>query len=176
MKIIGTTLLVLLLTEASGQAVAQEASTTPPANPCETEAHYHDFDFWLGTWEVFVGDKKAGENTISRQEKGCLLLEQWTDVRGGTGQSYNFYIPDTGQWRQVWVSEHIVIDYSGGLSDDGSMQLNGWIVYQAKQNRFDFKGIWTPLEDGSVRQHFEQYDAEKDEWTPLFTGIYRRKQ
>lgn len=161
---------------SAGLAGAQEESASSPANPCQTQAHYHDFDFWLGSWDVYVGDVKAGENTISRQEKGCLLLEQWTDSAGGTGQSYNFYVPDSNEWRQVWVSEHIIIDYSGGLTEEGSMLLTGWMVYQKNRQRVEFRGTWTPMDDGTVRQHFEQYDAATDTWNALFTGIYHRRE
>lgn len=167
-----TVSLILALALVPGLARAQENT-----NPCEENDHYRDFDFWVGEWDVYAegsGDK-AGENSIQYEEASCLIVERWTSVSGGTGQSYNYFDPATEKWRQVWVSQAAIIDYEGGLNDEGSMELRGTITYQRSGQTADFLGIWTLQEDGSVRQHFEQYDAENDEWTPWFTGIYRRK-
>ena len=147
----------------------------PAASACESDPRYSEFDFWLGEWEVTVNDKKAGENTITKEEGGCLVLEKWTDVNGGTGQSYNFFNPDAGQWRQVWVSNYMTIDYSGGLTADGSMELVGEVTFFHDRSTAKFLGRWTLQEDGSVRQYFEQYDDEQGQMVPVFTGIYRRK-
>ena len=152
---------------------AQE-STAPPAT-CKTEPGYSEFDFWLGDWDVYVDGKKAGENTITKEEGDCLVLEKWTDVNGGTGQSYNYFNPDTEKWRQVWVSSFMAIDYVGGLTPDGSMELVGDVTYFHNKKTLKFLGRWTLQEDGTVRQYFEQFDEEKGAMVPIFTGIYHRK-
>ena len=154
-------------------AFAQDGQAPQPA--CQSDARYRQFDFWLGEWDVFVDGRRSGENTISREEGGCLVLERWTDVAGGTGQSYNFFNPATGQWRQVWVSDFMTIDYSGGLNAGGAMELRGRITYFGTERSFDFLGRWTALDDGTVEQYFEQYDPDRKEMVPIFTGIYRRK-
>ena len=154
-------------------ANAQE--NQPPQPACESDPRYSEFDFWLGTWDVYVNDQKAGENTITREEGGCLVLEKWTDVNGGTGQSYNYFNPDTEQWRQVWVSNYMAIDYVGGLTEDGSMELVGEITFFHNQKTQKFLGRWTPQDDGTVKQYFEQFDEKKGEMVPVFTGIYHRQ-
>ena len=166
-------LLATLPVLAASTLVAQEEAA-PPAT-CETDPRYSQFDFWLGTWEVFVDDQKAGDNIITREEEGCLVLERWTDVNGGTGQSYNYFNPDTEKWRQVWVSKTMTIDYEGGLTEDGSMELVGEITYFHNETTLDFLGRWTLQDDGTVRQYFEQFDADKGKMVPVFTGIYHRK-
>ena len=149
-------------------------SETASAAACE-EAAYRAFDFWVGDWTVATPDgDKAGDNLITVEEGGCLILERWSSVSGGTGQSYNYYDPAREAWRQVWVSSTAVIDYEGGLTDAGEMVLEGEIAYRTGVVA-PFRGIWTPLDDGRVRQHFDQYDAEKKEWTAWFTGIYTKK-
>ncbi len=158
-------------------AAPASAQTPPSPVPCQ-EAVYRDFDFWLGEWEVTqvggAGDGQvAGHNSITSEEGGCLIVERWTNSGGGTGQSYNFFDPGTEQWRQVWVSAGAVIDYAGGLNEEGEMVLEGEIRNHGGPTA-PFRGIWTPNEDGSVRQHFEQYDAASDEWRTWFTGLYRR--
>ena len=93
-------------------------------------------------------------------------------VNGGTGQSYNYYDPARQKWRQVWVSSTAMIDYEGGLTETGSMKLEGTITYLANAQTAPFTGEWTLNENGTVRQYFEQYDAESDTWKPWFTGLY----
>lgn len=155
-------------------ASAQDTGTASPAPPCSQEA-YKQFDFWLGTWEVTTPDGAvAGINEITREEGGCLILETWTSATGGSGQSYNYYNPASDKWRQVWVSSGFIIDYEGGLTETGSMKLAGTITYTASALEADFTGEWSLNEDGTVTQHFEQYDPEKEEWSAWFTGTYTK--
>ncbi len=168
-----TAIATLAASCATAQQATSQAQTSPPP-PCQPEI-YRAFDFWVGDWEVFDhNDQKAGENKISIQENGCLLLEEWTGAQGSTGQSYNFFDPGMEKWRQVWVSSGATIDYAGGLNDQGAMELEGEIAYRTGKTA-PFKGTWTLQDDGSVRQHFEQYDAEKKEWSDWFIGIYKKK-
>ena len=77
------------------------------------------------------------------------------------------------KWRQVWVSGAATIDYAGGLDDDGAMALEGEIAYR-NGTTAPFRGVWTLQDDGSVRQHFTQYDAETKQWNDWFIGIYKK--
>ncbi len=170
-------LLSLIFPFAAACASAQQAAQTPPPPPCQDKV-FHDFDFWVGEWEVTTAKGQvAGTNSIQKEEYGCLLVERWTSASGVTGQSYNFVDLETGKWRQVWVSAGATIDYSGGLNEDGAMILEGTIGYPAGQpgNGSKFKGAWTPNEDGTVTQHFQQHNAETGEWSDWFIGIYTRK-
>lgn len=154
-------------------ALAQDNSQ--PAT-CGGEA-FKQFDFWIGNWDVTTPDGNlAGENLITSEENGCLILERWQSANGGTGQSYNFYNPATEKWRQVWISQGGMIDYEGGLTESGSMKLEGTITNVATGLQAPFTGEWTPNEDGTVTQYFEQYDAETEQWNPWFSGLYTRKE
>ena len=151
------------------------ANATLAAAPCTTE-RYRDFDFWLGEWVVELANGNiAGRNHIVAQHGGCLLSESWTSARGGTGSSMNYYDASTEQWRQLWVSPGAIIDISGGLEEGygSSMVLTGTIYYEAQNVRVPFRGRWTPLDDGRVRQFFEEA-REPGNWQPWFEGFYRR--
>lgn len=73
---------------------------------CSDIPGFAGFNFWVGEWEVFDNNtgNKVGENSIQPMESGCLLLESWASIDGGTGTSMNCFNPVTGEWRQLWVS------------------------------------------------------------------------
>lgn len=143
--------------------------------PCD-EAQHRAFDFWLGDWVVELANGNiAGRNRITLQQGGCLLTEAWTSARGGVGTSLNFYDGSQQAWRQIWVSPGVVIDLTGGIEASGqgrSMVLTGTIYYEAQNATVPFRGRWTPLPDGRVRQFFEEA-REPGQWTPWFEGFYR---
>ena len=132
------------------------------------------FDFWVGSWEVFnPAGQQVGTNHIRRVENGCALQESWTSASGGTGTSINFFHPGRGRWVQTWF------DGSGGIIDlegelrDGAMHMEG--TNYAANGTFELsRGTWTPLPDGRVRQLFEQSRDQGATWYVWFDGYYRR--
>lgn len=101
-------------------------------------------------------------------------MENWTSTQGGTGTSLNFYSPVAERWRQVWVSPGTIIDISGGLRGV-DMVLEGSIAYAGPELAiYPFRGTWSPLPDGRVRQFFEEA-REPDVWKPWFEGFYTRE-
>ncbi len=157
----------------------EEAAAAIRANrfPCEQTESHAQFDFWVGSWDVYMNPRQlAGHNVIEKTEKGCLITEHWTGVQGSSGRSINYYDPQQDQWVQIWVAAGgYMIDIRGGLIDDGSMQLSGYIYYYPNATRADFRGTWTPLEDGRVRQFFEQ-STDGVNWSPWFEGFYQRSE
>lgn len=89
--------------------------------------------------------------------------------------SINYLDHQTGDWVQVWNdSSGSQINIRGGLTEEG-MLLVGTIHNVATDVTAQFRGLWTPLPDGRVRQFFEQYDEEKSAWVPWFEGFYTRQ-
>lgn len=146
------------------------------AYPCEHDAKFQEFDFWVGEWDVHVANgTPAGHNVIAPEQHGCLLIENWTSATGGTGTSINYLDKTTGEWVQIWNdSSGNQINIRGGLTDDG-MQLIGNIHYVASDTTAAFRGLWTPLPDGRVRQFFEQANADGEGWSVWFEGFYSRR-
>lgn len=141
------------------------------ASPACAEGAFRDFDFWLGSWWVLDAEGvELGRNEIVTAQQGCAVLEHWRSAQGSTGSSVNVYDSAAGQWRQLWVSPGTLIDIRGGL-EDGSMVLTGSIVYLADGRSLPFRGTWTPLADGRVRQFFEE-KRDDDEWHEWFEGFY----
>jgi hypothetical protein len=137
----------------------------PPT--CEDSALHRQFDFWIGRWNVYAANGAyGGSNTIEPGANGCVLHEHWTNANGGTGHSLNWVDAETSEWRQIWVGTRYQIDYSGGLDEEGAMVLEGVITYARPEGpvSFDFRGAWTPLEDGSMTQYFQQWNPQTESW------------
>ncbi|MDH5345494.1 MAG: hypothetical protein OEW59_06995 [Gammaproteobacteria bacterium] len=166
---------VLVVTGGAGPVLAQDGDAAPAA-PCSADAGFGQFDFWLGEWDVHLADGSvAGGNVITREEAGCVLIERWTGASGGTGMSVNYVDKITNEWVQVWNSAPgVQINIRGGLTDAG-MALEGTIHYVGNGTTAPFRGLWTPMNDGRVRQYFEQSNDGGETWTPWFEGFYTRK-
>jgi len=140
--------------------------------PCEYIPEFQQFDFWLGNWQVLGPDGSfQGTNRIEKTQGGCLVLENWQGAGGSTGTSMNFYDPHAGEWVQVWVSPAVQLTIRGGIVD-GSMVLTGHVYYVQNGDRRPFRGTWTPLAEGVVRQHFEESQDGGQTWKTWFDGYY----
>jgi hypothetical protein len=146
------------------------------AYPCEHDPKFQEFDFWIGEWDVHAASGQfAGSNVIAREQRGCYLSEKWTSASGGGGDSINYVDKITGEWVQIWNdASGGQINIRGGLTDEG-MLLVGTLHDIATNTTQPFRGLWTPLEDGRVRQFFEQSNDGGKTWVPWFEGFYTRK-
>jgi hypothetical protein len=156
----------LFAAAALGAAAAAHGAT------CDGAAH-RAFDFWLGSWEVFLPDgKQAGSNVIASEYNGCVVHERYSTPTGFAGESLNAYDVARKVWHQTWMdSTGTVLLLEGGLKGD-AMVLEGRTLRKdglPLQHRI----TWTPVSDGSVRQHWETRSGEAP-WTTAFDGRYRR--
>lgn len=166
--------IILLASLFAAAGACAQAQT--PQFPCEDDERFAEFDFWVGEWEVqTAAGLHAGNNVIEASYKNCVLVEKWTSASGGGGMSINYLDHASGEWVQIWNDPSgSQINIRGGLTDDG-MLLVGTIHYIATNQTVPFRGLWTPLEDGRVRQFFEQYDEKNETWATWFDGFYTRK-
>ncbi len=140
--------------------------------PCEYDPRHREFDFWIGRWVVRdTSGAELGRNHIEKAQNGCVLIERWSGATGGTGTSMNFFDAAAEEWVQVWASPTLQLEIRGGL-EAGAMRLVGSIYYFQNGQQLPFRGTWTPLEDGVVRQHFEQSSDDGETWGTWFDGYY----
>ncbi len=144
------------------------------------QAVYRQFDFWIGTWDVYnPKGEKVGENVIQKLDNGALLLENWTSVKGTTGHSMNFYDPARGKWRQIWADDQGTIIDQEGTFRDGAMHFEGDHIYPDKgqgSRKELFRMSFTPNEEGDVRQFIEQSKDLGKTWYVWFDGRYVRRK
>lgn len=157
------------------QAPAASAPAAPAAavgaGPCDSPEH-HQFDFWAGVWDVSGRNGQvAGTNTITPILGGCVLQEHWRGAKGMEGVSFNRYDTSDHLWHQTWVdSTGSQLVLSGRLVD-GRMVLAG-DAHDAHGAAVRDRITWTPGDDGTVRQVWEQSKDDGRTWTTVFDGLY----
>jgi hypothetical protein len=143
--------------------------------PCLYAGANRHFDFWVGDWDVEMNGQPAGTNSVQRILDGCVIFENWTGARGGTGKSFNFYNSSKRKWQQTWVdSTGSVLELAGEYSD-GKMQFSGETV-QPDGSKMMQRLTFFNLSPERVRQFWEQSTDGGKTWTVAFDGMYIRKK
>jgi len=136
------------------------------------DARSHQFDFWIGSWDVTnVDGSVAGRNRIEPILDGCVLQETWAGISASAGTSLNFFDTNRGKWRQFWVwREGTTLELEGGLNN-GAMVLEGDSVEDGKPARNRI--TWTDRPGDTVEQLWEISMDNGKSWKTLFDGTYR---
>ncbi|HEY0405607.1 MAG TPA: tetratricopeptide repeat protein [Pyrinomonadaceae bacterium] len=143
--------------------------------PCLYTAENRYFDFWVGEWDVQTGGQQAGTNSVQAILDGCVIFENWTSARGGTGKSFNFYNAATRKWQQTWVDSAGSVLELAGAYKDGKMQFTGETL-RADGTKLLQRLTFFNLSADRVRQFWEQSTDNGKTWTVAFDGMYTRKK
>ncbi|UII30412.1 tetratricopeptide repeat protein [Fulvivirga ulvae] len=145
------------------------------AYPCLKDEKRRHFDFWLGEWDVYARGQKAGENSITLADGGCVIHESYTTAGNYSGQSMNYYDPIDQKWHQHWVGatgdtyNYIETDKSKGMLQFKSQFMN-------QQGEISISRMtFTLNEDGTVRQLMESSTDNGITWQIAFDGLYKPK-
>jgi tetratricopeptide (TPR) repeat protein len=148
--------------------------------PCAKEPHNHDFDFWVGDWDVFPTGTKSltGHSHVEVMAGGCAILENFTSTQQYTGKSFNYYDPAKTKWEQDWVG-------SGGAGDrarfyngeyrDGAMRFNNETT-DAKGTKTLGTFIFYNIDKNTVRQYLEQSTDGGKTYQVSYDLTYIRKK
>jgi hypothetical protein len=136
-----------------GSLAQTRPSTAPAPSPCLDEAahpEYRQLDFWVGEWEVFNGDKKLADVSVTKILNNCALSESWKGSHGD-GVGISLYNARIKKWEYFWAADHGATSFFVGelLSNemryrmeqpqpDGTVRLRHWSL--------------TKLPDGKVRE------------------------
>jgi len=149
--------------------------------PCKHDAHFREFDFWVGDWDVRPTGTSSGpasRNTIALEENGCVVMEHWQGLGGSTGQSFNLFDRSLGKWRQTRVDnlggQH---DYQGALVGRDMVFEGTTPAANGQRGRLPTRLTLFHISRDSVRQ-FAQTSADSGRtWTTSYDLRYvRRKQ
>jgi hypothetical protein len=138
---------------------------------------FHEFDFWLGEWDVYnKGDDTIRAESYIQTVIDSFAIQENYAVLGSPykGKSFNKYNPQLDRWEQFWVDNGgLSLFLTGGLDEKGSMVLGSEGVNSKGQKTWN-QISWTLLDDGSVNQIWLAKTADGD-WLTLFDGIYKKK-
>lgn len=151
--------------------VGLQAQTDP-----QVQQHYHDFDFWLGTWDVYVAgsDQPRAQSHIESIIDSVGVLENYKLLQGPyQGKSINKYNAARQRWEQLWID-------NGGLSLFLSGNLEGKAMVMTDEERPLSEGTinkirWEPQANGDVRQTWTSSTDGGKTWNTVFDGMYKRK-
>ena len=163
-------------------ATALESAPVLVAPACGTPQH-HQFDFWLGDWQVFdaATDKLVAFDRVEKRYDGCIVEQNMTFVtdlyrRPGagyrlSGMSVNRY--DGEAWLELWADNQW-----GAIAMRGAPEPNAAMVFKTitpSRNR-DLKIVWENRPDGTVRILQYVAPAGSGRWQKYGDLIYRRNR
>jgi hypothetical protein len=171
--------------------LAVQSQPAAPPKPFDCSASEHrQFDFWVGEWDVVPNPatappnapppqpgRKPASNVIERAHNGCVIIENWNDGVGGTGQSFNVFDRATGQWHQTWVDSNGGLHQYWGNLKDGSMVFHGEVPLPPAsrfQGRRTVRLTFTPISADKVRQFSESLNVDGS-WSVNYDLIYTRR-
>jgi hypothetical protein len=158
-------LFFLMLTLIMALPVCAQSSA-----PVCTAAEYHQFDFWVGDWEVLDAGKPVAHVVVDKILGGCVVRERYSEPKGYEGQSFNIY--DAGQhyWRQNWMTNRGKFLEIRGNLEGGNMVLSG-TDYDSAPPRL-VRGTWKPVKGGVEETAITSTDGGKT-WTTWFDLFFR---
>ena len=144
---------------------------------CENTPEFHQFDFWVGEWNVFnPQNQKAGESRIEKILKGCIILENWTGRTGYEGKSFNHYDAQKNKWYQYWIDENSNVINFEGKYDPQEKAIVFYSYDHAKdENPFIRRLTFFNINKDTVRQFSQRSTDNGKTWTVEYDFKYVRK-
>lgn len=134
------------------------------------QSHHHDFDFWIGNWDVYKygTDTLVGLSNISPTLNHKVIEEKYQSVNYPyKGTSNNIFNAQEERWEQYWVDNSgLALHIVGGLKE-GKMVLSNCADLNCN------KIVWSPNSDKTVRQEWFQSKDNGANWTKIFDGHYK---
>ena len=145
-----------------------------PKSECKAAEH-HQFDFWLGDWDVFEADgvTQAAHVRVERALDGCALLELYEDGSGMKGESLSAYDASRKVWHQTWMTNRGQVLMIEGKMQSDAMVLSG--SYRSTDGKQTLaRGTWKRATDGVRETAVTSGDGGKT-WRPWFDLIFRER-
>lgn len=163
---------------AGSKATCQKSDTPKSQSENQNEKTDRSFPrllhFWVGKWDCYLpkSGKINGYNEITARVSGNAIHEHWTPVGGGaSGESWNYYDPPSGTWRQHWMDpQGRPFVYVGKPKDNGILfegpHLDG------KKTQYLQRMFIRPIGNGRVRQTGTKSNDGGKTWQHNFDLIY----
>jgi hypothetical protein len=153
-------------------AIAACAFAVPAlANAACTGAVYHQYDYFVGHWNVYhANGKRFATDIVTKELDGCALLEQWHG-QSTRGSGYSEYDKHTKRWVQAFFqNDGTVLVFYGNWTPQG-MVFTGDDYTDAGALEHN-KVLFRPFKNGG----FEEYwtvSPDGRTWKVVFDGFFR---
>jgi hypothetical protein len=139
---------------------------------CRSLQDYRLLDFWLGDWDVYMGDQKVGTNKIEPILNSCAVIENWKDATGAEGKSFFYFDLADKAWKQVWVTDQGYMKEKIQQKSPAKSEVTfqGEVLNLKGKKVLDRTSL--VLEQDRVRQIIEQSEDAGKTWTVTFDAIY----
>lgn len=130
--------------------------------------------FWVGEWDCYSAKtgKLNGTNDLTARLNDKVIHELWTPVGGGPGgESWNYYNPTTGTWRQHWIDGNGVPFVFDGTPQGQGILYEG-PVNDGKPNPNRRRMFIRPIGDGRVQQTGTVSNDNGKTWKPNYDLVY----
>lgn len=150
------------------------------ATPCLYDDRYKKLDFFVGTWDVYVGDNyenKVAVDTVTKFYGGCSIDEKFRWFGSDyVGESISFYDNTDQRFRMCWAGKSGDIrNFEETYSSKDSMQLLAVTVSDSKRTLMhrQMTITYNPLNE-TVHEYIENsYDLGKT-WQPDFDALFKK--
>ena len=132
----------------------------------------HEFDFWLGDWELTWGENDHGTNRIERIMDGAAIQEKFEGDEY-KGMSVSVFSKEDNRWHQTWVdSSGSYLDFTGEFSD-GKMILarDGIVGGKPVKQRM----VWYDITGNNFQWSWERSEDEGITWHVIWKIQYQRR-
>jgi len=170
-------MIALLIASSSSTATAQSA--VPGPSGCDTPES-HQWDFWVGKWEVHPNGASQiiAHSLIEKKYSGCAIRENWMPVGKeltGGGGSLSIYDVRLKQWRQTWMdSSGARVQLDGSLAGSVMTITGAWADFAGPGQDALVRMMYQKQADGQVRQWADSSTDGGKTWKPSFDFLYRR--
>ena len=107
-------------------------SMNPLISQAQEKDHTQDFNFWIGTWDVYQNgtEKIVGESHISSILGGNAIREEYSSkTTNYSGSSLNAYNKSEDRWEQYYLDNGgLTLHITGGLVDGKMVLQNKQVV------------------------------------------------
>lgn len=132
----------------------------------------HEFDFWLGEWDVTWGEGMRGTNRVESILDGAVIQENFNGD-GLIGISVSVFSREDSRWHQTWVDNSgSYLDFVGGFAD-GKMILSRNGIAEGKPIKQ--RMVWFNISENHFNWNWERSDDDGATWRALWEIQYQRK-
>jgi len=132
----------------------------------------HEFDFWLGNWELTWGENDRATNHIEYILNGATIQENFKGDEY-KGMSVSVFSKEDNCWHQTWVdSSGSYLDFVGEFAN-GKMILarDGIVEGKTVKQRM----VWYDIAETKFQWNWERSDDEGTTWRVLWHIQYQRR-